>query len=393
MGLILPQEVEVRLSNKDLKHYINKGYEIPLREASESYKKKYKKNYCYDLSKSIIVNVEDLLCGSHVLVDATCDYCNKLINVPYKDYLKSVKTGLFCCKDCLRKKGMETCIKKYGVDIPSRLPEVYNKAKQTKKERYGDENYNNKQLREQTNLERYGVKNAMLNKDILNKHNNIMSEKYQDLEYKENVFSKIRDTMLERYGCEHPMYSDYIKNKVVNTVYNRYGVDNVLKSPIVRNKIIQSLYSNQSQATSAQQLYINDLYNGKLNYPCSYYSLDIALLEDMIDCEIDFGGHDLSVKLGDITQEEFNQKEIIRNQIVKRNGYKTMRIISRKDKLPSDSKLLEILDYSRTYFKENPERSWIEFDIDNSTMRNALCKDNAQHYDFGELRTLPRKSA
>lgn len=392
MGLILPQIVEVRLSSKDLKHYIDKGYDIPKKEASESYKKKYKKDTCYDMSQSIFVNVEDLLLGSHAKVDAVCDYCNKPMKIPYRDYLKSVKTGAFCCSNCLRKKGMETCIEKYGVDIPSKLPEIINKTKETKKQRYGDEYYNNPKLREQTNLERYNVKNAMFNKDVLKKHNDIMAQKYSDDDYKEKVITKMRNTMLQRYGYEHPMYSDYFKNKVVNTNIEKYGVSNVLKDPQIKSKTVNTLYNNQSQVASSQQKYINNLYNGKLNYPCKNYSLDIALLDEMIDCEINFGGHDLCVKLGTMSQDEFNRKEIIRSRIVKKEGWKQMIIISRQDKLPSDKKLLELLSYTRNFFKENPERSWIEFDIDNSIIRNALHKDG-EFFNYGKLRKLPRKSA
>ena len=94
----------------------------------------------------------------------------------------------------------------------------------------------------------------------------------------------------------------------------------------------------------------------------------------------------------ELEKKEFNKKELIRDLFVKRNGYKVMRIISRKDYLPSDEKLLELLSYSRNFFKENPERSWIEFDIDNSIIRNALHKDGV-FFNFGELRKLPRQSA
>ena len=108
--------------------------------------------------------------------------------------------------------------------------------------------------------------------------------------------------------------------------------------------------------------------------------------------EYDGGGHDLNVKLGSITQKEFNQKEIIRNNIIKRNGYKQMKIISSNDKLPSDDVLLKMLSDTRQYFIDHPNHSWIEFNIDNSIVRNAENK-NGISYDFGDLRKITQDAA
>ena len=103
--------------------------------------------------------------------------------------------------------------------------------------------------------------------------------------------------------------------------------------------------------------------------------------------EYDGGWHDLNVKLGSITQKEFNQKEIIRNNIIKRNGYKQMEIISSTDKLPSDDVLLKMLSDARQYFIDYSNHSWIEFNIDNSTVRNAENK-NGISYELGSLRRI-----
>ena len=130
-----------------------------------------------------------------------------------------------------------------------------------------------------------------------------------------------------------------------------------------------------------------DLYSGILNYPISYYNADIYLSNDNFVIEYDGGGHDLNVRLGHLTQNEFNQKEIIRDNIIKRNGYKQMKIISSTDKLPSDDVLLKMLSDTRQYFIDYPNHSWIEFNVDNSTVRNAENK-NGISYEFGNLRRI-----
>ena len=139
--------------------------------------------------------------------------------------------------------------------------------------------------------------------------------------------------------------------------------------------------------TSEQHIYLHSVYGGKINYPISYYAVDICLTKEKITIEYDGGGHDLRVVLGQLTRDEFNKKEIIRNNIIKREGYKQMRIISSKDHLPSDAVLLQMLDETKQYFSDYPEHSWIEYDIDASIVRNAEHKDGV-FFDFKELRKI-----
>ena len=64
-----------------------------------------------------------------------------------------------------------------------------------------------------------------------------------------------------------------------------------------------------------------------------------------------------------------------------------MRIISLKDKLPSDEILLQMLSEAKQYFFDYPNHSWIEFNIDTSTVRNAEQKDGV-FFDYGKLRKI-----
>ena len=97
----------------------------------------------------------------------------------------------------------------------------------------------------------------------------------------------------------------------------------------------------------------------------------------------------MGVKLGAYSQEEFNQRQIVRDNIVKREGYKIIRIISNKDKLPSDEILLQMLKDAKQYFKDYPSHSWFEFDIDNQIIRNAEHKDGSPYF-YGELRKIKK---
>lgn len=112
------------------------------------------------------------------------------------------------------------------------------------------------------------------------------------------------------------------------------------------------------------------MYNGELNYLCEYYFLDIYIKQDNIDVEVDFGGHDLMVKTGRMTQEEFNKREMIREKIIRSNGIRIMRLVSPHDKLPSDKKLLELYDFAKDYFNST-KHTWIIFYLEKNKYRNA----------------------
>ena len=123
-----------------------------------------------------------------------------------------------------------------------------------------------------------------------------------------------------------------------------------------------------------------------MNFPISRFSADICFVNEKLDIEVDFGGHNLSVKLGQLTQEEFDRKELIRDKVIKSKGYKIIRIKSKSDLLPSDSILLQMLNDARNYFSTT-QHSWCIFDIDKSLLFNAENK-NGIPYNYGSLRTI-----
>ena len=65
------------------------------------------------------------------------------------------------------------------------------------------------------------------------------------------------------------------------------------------------------------------------------------------------------------------------------SSWKEIRIISKKDKLPDPSKILDMVNFSKELI--NQGRSYIIFDIDNLTVKS---QNRTSHYDFGELRRV-----
>lgn len=390
--MLLTKEVEVRVNSYIVDYYKSLGYEIPMKKATESTRKKYKKDYVYDFSKTINVRIEDLLHGSNAEVEVLCDYCEvEIMKMPYCKYIEHITLVQKCaCKKCKGKKQVDCNMVKYGVRSTSQLDWVQEKVKESSLSKYGVDNYaKTKECHEKiknTMELRYGVSHNSQLPDYREKYENTCRERYGE-DYYQRFAEKAFETFKGKTGYDYPSQSPEVREKIVQSCIELYGTDNPSKSPEVREKITQTLYANSSQKASKQQRYINNLYRGILNFPVKYYNVDIYLPDDNLICEYDGGFHLGNVITGKITKEEQNQKEIIRNNVIKKEGYKQMRIISLNDKLPSDSILLQMLSEARQYFSDYPNHSWIEFNISTSTLRNAEHPQGIP-YSFGELRTI-----
>ena len=191
-------------------------------------------------------------------------------------------------------------------------------------------------------------------------------------------------TTYERFkGQNKKQCDECTKISKKETCLQKYGVEHPMQNKEISAKVRATLTKNGNVACSSQQRYVHSIVGGELNYPYYNASLDIAFPEEMIYCECDFGGHWLSIKLGGLTQKEFDKKQRNRWYSLMRSGWKEIRIISTNDLIPSDQKLLEILSYARTYLNKN--HHYIKFNIDNSKIINSQGEFD---YDFGELRRI-----
>ena len=347
MGLI-SKEVEIRVTSKEIKHYEDLGYDIPKRKASPNNHSNKGKGLVYDLGAPMTVKVEDLLENSTAKVLVECDYCHKIKPLRYQSFrICFERHGIYACRDCGHHKIQLTMVERYGKRFPIQVPEF-------------------KEKQRQTTIQHYGTEYPQQNKEIQ---------------------EKTKQTNLLRYDSEYTLTSPEFRAKGQKKIQEVYGVDNVSKSPIIQFKIRESLYKNGTCVCSAQQKYLHNLFGGELNYPFDYYSLDIAFPDEKLTIAYDGGGHDLSVKLGEITEKDFRRREIIRSNYLKLGGWKEMKIISADDRLPSDETLLLMLDISKQYFEDYPNHSWFEWNITKNSFRNAETMSGG-FFNYGELRTI-----
>lgn len=225
--MLLTQFVDIIVNGRNIKYYENKGYVIP-----RHWNQKHKK-MLYKCGTKIIVAVQDLMRGSHAKVDVKCDYCGRIKNVAYKDYLSRHDENLGdCCVKCRPVKYKETMLEKYGVENINDLPEFVEKRKETNRQKYGCD---------------YGLQSPI-------------------------VQAKSRKTMLERYGVERPLQVKEFSDKAMQTRCKNF-TNPTSKPQLKLSYLLLELYGNC-----------------QLEKPCGRYSLDCVVNINNILIDIEYDG-------------------------------------------------------------------------------------------------------
>ena len=371
---------------------------------------------------SFEVAITDLHPGSKTLVRCKCDFCGAIFVKSFKK-IQTIKhsCGQKACRSLLRQttcmekyhvpyalqskevqeRGKKTMQAKYGCDRPLQHPMFVEKAKNTYQTHYGNSNNQqalqqkrqktlllrtgyahalqnplSKEKARQTSLKRYNVPYACQNDAVRKKLSISLLQAHA--ERNEDIQAKRRTTCLTTYHCDHVMKDDKIKAKnsasnKIKTMIRRYGVtyptQNAKLMRIIKRKAIQSMYNHGTAPSSQQQRYLCQLLNGKLNVPLDTCSLDIVI-DNNIVIEYDGGGHDLSVKLGQIAIEDFKRKEQRRERYIYGNGYKLIRYKTTKDVLFRDKELLTLFQTCIDYL-HNTSHHWIHIDVDNLIIKTS----------------------
>lgn len=355
--MVLSETINVRVNGRTKQRYKDLGYDV---------------NKVGDI---INIKYTDLSKYSGEFITVKCDYCGKVFSRKYSDHYRIMNSGKGvtlkdACNNCKVLKTKETMQSVYGVDSNFQLDFVQEKIHETLRNKYGVEtNISQSKVIQETitknNLEKYGVKSASMLQATKDKVKATNLKKFgaeypiQSDVYREYITSK----HLKEYGWEFPFSSFDIRQKASDSLMINYGVESPFCSDIIKDKANQSKYQNGSQACSKQQFHLSTVLHGVINYPFLRYFIDIAFPEEKIAIEYNGGGHDLSVKLGNITKSKFIQNETFRKKQLYKNEWKLITYISPKNKLLNDDE--SILTYKYALQVLNSGRHWVEIDIDN----------------------------
>lgn len=216
-----------------------------------------------------------------------CLFCNHEFEVRKKDNRK------ICSEECrkqwsklpenitLRTNASKKSVKeKFGVDNIFQLESIKEKLKQTKIERYGDENYNNPDKNLVTKNERYGddygkewykkmERNLIENRNVTHglqitefkdkrKKTNIKKYGVEYVSQNENIKQKAKDTIMEKYGVENVSQNESIKQQKKDTSMENFGVSHHLKDYDMFQKHQKSRFNIETYKNTG--LYYNGSY-------------------------------------------------------------------------------------------------------------------------------------
>ncbi len=215
---------------------------------------KLKKQYNFDnmlkIGDYIEISIDKLTKGSHIIIDVSCDYCDKELKYSFKDYNRKTKeiNKISCpSKICCMKKLKENNLLKYGVEHTLQLENVKNKSKNTNLLKYGVENPSQskiiKEKKKTTLLKNYGVDHFSKTDEYKEGIKKTYLENYgvehysKTDEYKE----RCKQTNLKNYGVNSYTKTDEYKERTKITNLEKYGVEHVSQSEIIKEKIKKTI--------------------------------------------------------------------------------------------------------------------------------------------------------
>ena len=195
----------------------------------------------------------------------------------------SKRQSIIAASDKVQEKVKKTNNENHNCDYPTQDPAVVQKGKDTKRDRYGNENYNNSEKAAQTyfnehgytnpfldpkvrlksiitSLLKYGVDYPMKNADVQRRQRESLYKNH-GVEYAlqlPEIYAKFEDTMLTNHGVKHALELEEFIKKSQNTCSNHYNVNNYNQ----RNIQHYDIWSNDKKLKE----YIIDQYNQKKKF-------------------------------------------------------------------------------------------------------------------------------
>lgn len=249
------------------------------------------------------VKAEDLMPTSHIKVKVQCDYCDAIIERPYRDYLRYRKdSGIDCCKNCHIKKSSETNQKRYGGNSPFSSSEVIAKAKETFRIKYGVEWCS------------------------------------QSKEFRE----KVKNTCLKKFGDIAPAKNEQIKEKIKATNNKRYGGNSSQCDPEVRRKTMETRMRNGNFPVSLQEeemvKRLQKIYGEDNCHP------QFVLDRICFDCLLEVNDIKIDVEYDGIFWHSDKHKDMRRDYFTIGQGYKVLRFRGNYE-IPSEQQIKEAVNY------------------------------------------------
>lgn len=171
-------------------------------------------NICISYNENvIIVPIEHIKKSSHYIVEVKCDDCGTGNVIKYKEYNDRIKKSKkFICRKCSIKYRDETNIERYGCKNVMQNREVLEKMQDTQIEKNGKLAFQMPKSRrkaEETCIKRYGVKNPLQNIEI---HKKQLKSAFKIKYFNEKLYYQGLNELKFLQHCKDLNIIDSIKN-------------------------------------------------------------------------------------------------------------------------------------------------------------------------------------
>ena len=202
----------------------------------------------------------------------------------------------------------------------------------------------------------------------------------------EEIQNKAKITCLQHFGVNNPFQSEEVKEKIKVVNLKRYGAENPMQNEEIKNKALDSFQFNGTGPSSRAQRYINYILNGTLNKHICSSLVDIYMEKENIVIEYDGSGHFLNdiINGNAFPTKDSLLREKEREDSIVNKGYKVIRFIATKDRIPSDEVILNLIEE----FKNSDFRV-VRIDFEEGTIDRDYKEKS--HHNFGELRKITKK--
>lgn len=196
-------------------------------------------------------------CEFEVRKKETRQLCSEKCRKSWAELSENIEVRINASKKAVKEK--------FGVDNVFQLESIKEKSKETKLEKYGDENYNNKEQQVKTlkknngddyyiklgkkrvevTLEKHGVEHHMKLPKFLDKMKQTNLERHgvENVSQKEEFKRKRTDTIIDKFGVENASQNGEIKKKKKETSMKNFGVEHHLKDSEMFQKHQKSMYN------------------------------------------------------------------------------------------------------------------------------------------------------
>jgi very-short-patch-repair endonuclease len=283
----------------------------------------------------------------------------------------------------IRDKSKNTIKEKYGSDEYMSTEDFKKKSKITLTEKYGVEHplQNNliKLKVENTCMKRYSAKSPLESDIIKEKISIVKKDRYGDEFY--NNRDKYKETCLERFGFENPMQNEFVKQKLSNIVFEKYGVYHPAQNDTIYKKMMKN--GIKISKYNESDIYYQGEY--ELDFLNKYFnkikigrgkSIKYIFNEQEYVYFPDFYFPDLNLIIEIKSSYWYNKhyaKNLAKEKVCKENGYNFLFIINKNYEI--FEKMINPIIY-------NKEHSW-QYDLRLNTLEYDIKNIN---FDYTKLK-------